>query len=107
NLIFCTASETRGVGELVETLKWQQPAYVTVKPRSGSTIRIDAGKGDDGRCAIYFHCQTDLVARVRELYRGRFIFEGNRALHFQANDTLPETELRHCIALALTYHLKH
>jgi len=107
NLIFATAADTKGVGEVVETLKWQQPAYVTVKPKSGSTIRIDAVKGEDQSCAIYFHCQTDLVATFRELYPGRFDFEGNRALHFRADDTLPEPELRHCIALALTYHLKH
>jgi len=107
DLIFLTAAETEGVGELVETLKWQQPAYVTVKPRSGSTIRIDAVKGKEEGCAIYFHCQTNLVTTFRELYPRRFVFEGNRALHFRARDTLPKPELRHCIALALTYHLKH
>ena len=39
-LIFRTAAETPGVGEIEETLKWGEPAYVTTASKSGSTIRI-------------------------------------------------------------------
>ena len=42
-LIFDTASATKGVGALEETLKWGQPSYLTPQTKSGSTIRIDAG----------------------------------------------------------------
>lgn len=45
DIIFATAQETRGVGELIETLKWGQPAYLPVKQRVGTTIRVDARKG--------------------------------------------------------------
>ena len=31
-------------------------------------------------------------------------FSGNRAILLDAKDKLPEAELRHCVALALTYH---
>lgn len=103
-LIFDTAAETAGVGHIEETLKWGQPSYLTPQTRSGSTIRIDAIKDDPQRFAIYFHCQTDLVATFRRLYPDSFAFEGNRAIHFCASDALPEDELKHCIALALTYH---
>jgi hypothetical protein len=41
DLIFDTASHTKGVGEIEETLKWGQPSYLTIKPKSGTTIRID------------------------------------------------------------------
>ena len=92
------------MGELSECLKWQQPAYLTAKSRSGSTIRIDAVRA--GRCIRrLLHCQTDLVSRFRELYPKTFNFEANRALHFKLGRPIPEPELRHCIALALTYHL--
>ena len=37
-LIFDCAAATDGVGNLVETLKWGQPAYLTERPRSGTTI---------------------------------------------------------------------
>ncbi len=105
-LIFETASSTVGVGDLQETLKWGQPSYLTTKPKTGSTIRIDRVKGGEGRYAMYFHCQTNLVSTFREIYPEAFSFEGNRSIVFDAGDSLPEAELRHCISLALTYHLR-
>ena len=106
DLIFETAAETKSVGSLEECLKWNQPAYLTVEPRSGSTIRIDAVKGKPGAYAAYFHCQTNLVETFRQLYPGEFKFEGNRALVFNAKDALPRGALKHCVLLALTYHLR-
>jgi hypothetical protein len=94
------------VGELSECLKWRQPAYLTAQSKSGSTIRIDAVRGQGNAYAIFFHCQTGLVAQFREVYPRTFSFEGNRALHFELGEVVPEPELRHCIALALTYHLR-
>src|SRR4029079_237763 len=67
-LILDTAKMTKGVGAIEETLKWGQPSYLTTESRSGSTIRIDRVKGDAGGYAVFFHCQTDLVERFRELY---------------------------------------
>ncbi len=43
-LIFETAAQTRGVGQLNETLKWGQPAYLTPVSKSGSTIRLGLPK---------------------------------------------------------------
>ena len=103
-LIFAVAAETAGVGTLVETLKWGQPAYLTERPRTGSTIRIDGLKGRPDGYALFFHCQTTLVPTFRELYPELFDFDGKRALHFTLADKLPEAALKHCIALALTYH---
>jgi hypothetical protein len=54
---------------------------------------------------MYVHCQTDLVATFRELYPKEFTFAGNRSIIFDADDAIPEPALRHCVALALTYHL--
>ncbi len=54
---------------------------------------------------MYFHCQTDLVATFRELYPDEFRYDGNRCILFKAADAIPEQPLRHCLALALTYHL--
>ena len=104
-LIFATAKTTSGVGALQETLKWGQPSYLTIESKSGSTIRIDQAKAEAGGCAIYFHCQTDLVETFRELYP-ELRYGGNRAILIDAGDKLPEKALRHCIALALTYHAR-
>jgi len=104
-LIFDTAKTTGGVGPLEEALKWGQPSYLTSKTRSGSTIRIDQVKSVANQYAVYFHCQTDLVATFRELYPREFRYGGNRSILFSTDDVIDEPALRHCLALALTYHL--
>jgi uncharacterized protein DUF1801 len=104
-LIFDTADTTKGVGALEEALKWGQPSYLTAESKSGSTIRIDQVKAEAGRYAVYFHCQTDLVETFRELYP-ELRYSGNRAILLDAGEKLPEAALRHCIALALTYHAR-
>jgi len=105
-LIFDTAAATEGVGALQETLKWGQPSYLTAESKSGSTIRIDRVKSSADQVALYFHCQTDLVATFRELYPDELTYSGNRAVILNADDEFPETVLRHCVGLALTYHLR-
>jgi hypothetical protein len=103
-LIFDTARTTEGVGALEEALKWGQVSYLTNESKSGSTIRIDQVKSTAGQYAVYFHCQTDLVETFRELYP-ELSYGGNRSILLDAADQLPKTALRHCVALALTYHL--
>lgn len=105
-LILDVAAETKGVGPLEETLKWGQPSYLTARSGSGSTIRIDRVKSQNGQYAMYFHCQTTLVDTFRETYRGEFRFEGNRSIVFDEDDEIPVEALSHCISLALTYHLR-
>jgi hypothetical protein len=104
-LIFDTAATTEGVGALAETLKWGQPSYLTNESKSGSTIRIDQVKAEAGQYAVYFHCQTDLIETFRELYP-ELRYGGNRSILLDAGEKLPEKALRHCVALALTYHLR-
>ena len=104
-LILQTARRTAGVGRLEETLKWGQPSYLTAETKSGSTIRIDRDKSAANRYAIYFHCQTDLVETFRELYP-TLSFGGNRSILLDAGQDMPEPALRHCVGLALTYHLR-
>jgi len=103
DLVFDAAEKTTGVGRLTETLKWGQPSYLTQETRSGSTVRIDRLKNGGGY-AIYFHCQSGLVDRFREIYPDTFRCEGKRALLFDERQRLPVRALRHCIGLALTHH---
>jgi len=101
-----SAGTTKGVGALQETLKWGQPSYLTTGTKSGSTIRIDRVKSAANQYAVYFHCQTDLVETFRELYPSQLRYGGNRSILLNAAEDIPEPELRHCVALALTYHLR-
>jgi hypothetical protein len=104
-LILTTARTTEGVGALEETLKWGQPSYLTCETGSGSTIRIDGVKAAPNQYAIYVHCQTNLVETFRELYPD-LTYGGNRSILLDADAKMPEAALRHCVALALTYHLR-
>lgn len=105
-LIFETASENPAIGPLEETLKWGEPAFLTSATKSGTTIRINRHKKSDDHYAFYVHCQTDLLERYRQLYEGTLAFEGNRAVILDVKHDIPVAAVRHCIAMALTYHLK-
>jgi Domain of unknown function (DU1801) len=102
-LVFETAASIAAVGEIEETLRWGEPAYLTTESGSGSMIRINRLDPRKGGYAMYFHCQTNLVAKFRELHPDAFAFEGNRAILFHETDAVPLAELRECISLALTY----
>ena len=102
-LILETAVATPGVGEIVETLKWGQPSYLTVKPKSGTTIRIDAHNVEQAQVGIYVHCQTSLIDTFRQQYPA-LTYDGNRAIIINAQDELPLEQLGQFIAQALTYH---
>lgn len=105
-LIYETAASTEGVGPLTETLKWGEPAYLTEKSGSGTTIRIAWKAKTPERYGMYFHCQTRLVDTFRGLFPDAFTFEGNRAIVFDRSDPVPTGPLSHCVAMALTYHCR-
>ncbi|NOT88264.1 MAG: DUF1801 domain-containing protein [Lysobacter sp.] len=102
-LILDTAERTEGVGAVVESLKWGEPAYRSRSGRMGSTVRIDWKPAKPGQYAMYFHCKTTLVETFRTLFPGEFGFEGNRAIVFDMDADLPEDAVRVCIEAALTY----
>jgi len=102
-LILETAVQNDTVGALEETLKWGQPSYLTVKPKTGTTIRIDRDTSDAGDVALYVNCQSSLVSDWRGMFPG-LRFGGDRSVHFRLNEPLPEAELRQMITMALTYH---
>lgn len=104
-LILDTARRTGGVGKVEEALRRAMPSYLTPQTKSGTTVRIHWTEKDPDRYAMYFHCQTSLVSTFRRLYPTQLTYEGNRAIVFHDDDEPPIPELRHCISLALTYHL--
>jgi len=104
-LILKTAKSIEGVGRIEETLKWGEPAYLTSETRSGSTIRIAWKRSRPTQYAMYFHCQTQLIERFRELFPDSFRFDGKRAIVFDEDDEVPTKQLSACIEIALTYHL--
>lgn len=106
-LVLNVASENRAIGPLEETLKWGEPAFLTSATGSGTTVRLHPHKKSDNEYALYVHCQTDLIERYKQLYNDRLDFDGNRAVVFDVNDDLPVDAVTHCIAMALTCHLRN
>lgn len=104
-LIFDTAAEIEGVGELEETLKWGEPSYLTPKTKSGSTVRIAWKMSQKEQYSIFFKCTANLIPTFREKFPRKFKFSGNRSIDLYIDDEVPVKELKKCIALALTYHL--
>ena len=105
-LILKTAASTEGVGEIEETLKWGEPAYLTPASKSGSTIRLGLVKSSPSQYALYFNCKTTLVDTFRTLFPGELRYEGNRAIVLDVADAVPRDALSFCIQAALTYHRK-
>ena len=104
-LIRKTAEETEGVTQLEETLKWNEPSFIT---KIGSTFRIDWKEKHAKQYAIYFQCSSRLIDTFRLVFNDVFNFEGKRAIIFRIDQEIPETELKQCIRTALTYYkVKH
>jgi len=102
-LVLDVATELKEVATLEETLKWGEPSYLT---GTGSTIRIAWLRSKPEQYGIYFNCRTKLVDTFQELFGDTLVYEGNRAIIFKYDDLIPEKELRECVKLSLTYHLR-
>ncbi len=101
--IFERAASLQAVGELEETLKWSEPAYLTAETGAGTTIRLNWKPATPDLFRILVHCQTTVIDTCRGLYP-ELTFDGNRAIVLTVKDELPVRALSHCIDIALTYH---
>lgn len=104
-LIIRTAQETNGVGEIVESIKWGQASFATVRPKSGTPIRI-GGNVEAGTYSIYVPCSTSLISDFRETHPDMFDYHGNREIRLGLNAPLPKQELSLFLSAALTYYRK-
>jgi len=97
--------EENQLGPLTETLKWGEPSYLTPK---GSTLRMDWKAKSPHTVSLFFNCHTTIVETVKEIFGGRFSYEGTRELIIPITDDLPTEELVICITLTLNYQkIKH
>jgi hypothetical protein len=103
-LVLDTAAATPGVGEIEETLKWGEPAYLTSASKSGSTIRLGPVKSSPSQYALFFNCKTTLVDTFRTLFPQELRYDGNRAVVLDSEGAMPRDALAFCIQAALTYH---
>jgi len=104
-LIMQIAAETDTVGEIEEILKWDNPSYLTRKPKSGTTIRLSAVNGNEQQYAISVHCQTRLISDFKAIYP-KLNYAGNRSILLDLDQELPLEAIKHFILLALNYHVR-
>jgi hypothetical protein len=105
-LIFEVAGEIAGIGEIEETLKWGQPSYLPSATKSGTPVRISQDTTHGGDYALYVHCQTNVADEWKSQYP-ELNYGGNRSIHFSADEEIPRNAIKHCVALALTYHARN
>jgi hypothetical protein len=105
DLILAAAAGDPRVGEVTETLKWGEPAYLTKTTRSGSTLRLGLTAGTKAP-AMFVNCRTTLVGEIRDRYGDRFRYEGTRGIILPMEIGDQAEAVRHAAHLALTYHLR-
>ena len=102
--MFHDVAEKAGAGPLDETLKWGQPSWRPMKPRTGSTLRIDWSPKYPSRLSLYVDCKTDLAARMQMLYPDLPENDGQRHLAVALDAPLPEQAIAHLADMTFTYH---
>lgn len=105
NLIHDIASKDPKIGQITETLKWGEPAFLTSKPKSGTTLRFDWKESRPDKIGLFVHCNTALIQTFRDMFGSALEFEGNRAIWLDLKAPPPEDILTVCIGKILTYHL--
>ena len=101
--LILAAADATGTAPLTETLKWGQPSYLPAR-KHGTTARLGWSASDAGHCGLYVHCQTDLVARFRQVFPDEFRYDGNRGVLVPAAGTFPKAAFQQIAAAVLTYH---
>jgi hypothetical protein len=100
-LVHESAEELDSKFTLNESLKWNEPSYIS---KDGSTLRMDWKTKNPNQYAMYFQCSTRLVETFRIVYKNIFKFEGNRAILFDLDEKILESELNDCIKATVNYH---
>lgn len=101
------ARHTDGVRKIEESLKWNEPSFLTSESKSGSTARIDWKPKDPKNVHVYFKCTTRLLEIFRSKFPGQFCFVGDRQISFGLREKIPIRMFKACIEIALTYHLRN
>jgi len=103
-LIHTIANTTKSVGIIEESLKWGQISFATVRPKSGTPIRID-GNEKDTSYSIFVPCSTGLIENFRTVHPDMFQYHGNREIRLDVNLPIPKPEFTLFLTAALTYYL--
>ena len=91
--------------DLIETLKWGEPAWLPAKRGVGSTLRIAWKPARPDQIGLFVNCKTTLCARMQEIYPMSFAYDGNRALRIDLGGPVDAQAIDHLARLTFRYHL--
>ncbi len=97
-------AEAADTGPLTESLKWGQPAWRPVKPRTGSTLRLSWNAATPDGLDLFVDCKTDLAARITTRFPDAFQSDKRRRLTLRTDSPPPEDALWHLARATFTYH---
>jgi hypothetical protein len=100
-LILDVAHDDPHIGELTETLRWGEPAYIP--NASGSLVRLGWKSRTPEEVLLLFHCQTSLVSDFRARFGDTLQFQKDRAIILPVDSRIDEPIIRTCVHHAFTY----
>lgn len=96
-------AEQLDIGDLVETLKWNEVSYLPAKSGIGSTLRMGYNDKSPEHYMLFVHCGTSLLETFQTLFP-ELIVQGNRAVVFELAKPLPRDAVAMLAEMTLTYH---
>jgi len=102
--LFHDVAASADTGRLDETLKWGQPSWRPVKPRTGTTLRMGWDANSPERLSFFVDCKTDLAARMRDIYPDLPLNDGQRHLGILVDAVFLQQAITHLAEMTFTYH---
>ncbi len=102
-LIFEVAEQDSEIGAIIETLKWNEPAFVT-KPKTGTTIRIAWHSKRPNEYGLYVPCTTSLINKFKRKFKNKYTYDGTRGIIFNVDEKPSVSDMRQFIKETLLYH---
>lgn len=92
------------VGAIEETIKWGVPGYLPKIKNTGTTVRLQWNEETE-EYGLYFHCQSQVIKRIKKKYSDRLQYEDNRGVIFPFKKKPPKSIIKSCVKIAFTYYL--
>lgn len=102
--ILYEAAEVGGFGPLEESLKWGEPAWRPVKPRTGSTLRIAWPPNSPNELGLFVNCKTKISGIVTDVYPNSFRHIAPRALFVNCDKPLPTDAIAYLATVTFGWH---
>ncbi|SDW21911.1 hypothetical protein [Litoreibacter albidus] len=97
--ILRAAAASNEVGQLDETMKWGEPAYLTCAPKTGTTLRLGL---IGGQAAVMVPCSTAIIDDARAIFGPLPELSGKRGLVLGGQRQV----FNYVVDAALHYHLR-